>query len=87
MSNLPKEKNMSQQGVKKVVGSLISDPSFAAAFHANPQKTVHDHGLDVDANEIAALSKLKASDLQVAVHQRPGGTVASYEIDVRSAKV
>lgn len=77
---------MSQQGVKKLVGRLISDDSFRKAFHDNPSKATAESGYHLDERELAALAKLKPTDLQVNV-KHGHGTAASYELDVRSAKL
>ena len=70
---------MSQIGVKKVIGRLISDSSFQAAFKADPNNAIAESGYAVDEHELAALSKIKAQDLKVNLHQ-VGGKVASIDV-------
>jgi hypothetical protein len=76
---------MSEQGVKKIMGRLVADDKFRKEFFANPQHAITESGYHLEVNEVTALSKLKASDLQV--NFKRGGTVASVELDVRSARV
>jgi hypothetical protein len=77
---------MSQQGVKKLIGRLIADDKFRTAFHADPKEAAEDSGYRLNDQELLAVSKLKPNDLLVNIKHGPG-TVASYEIDVRSAKI
>lgn len=77
---------MSQEGVKKLIGRMISDQDFSNAFHADPKAAIKASGYGLTPKEIAAVSKLTPNDLTVKL--KPGlGPVASYEIDVRSAKI
>jgi hypothetical protein len=77
---------MSQQGVKMLIGRLVGDDAFRKHFFADPQKVAEESGYHLDAHELASIAKLKASDLAVNVKHGPGA-VATYELDVRSAKV
>jgi hypothetical protein len=45
-----------------------------------------ESGYHLDPNELASVTKLKASDLAVNIKHGPGA-VATYELDVRSAKI
>ncbi len=77
---------MSEQGVKKLMGRLIADDKFKKEFFANPTHAIAESGYHLEPNEIQAVSKLKAQDLLVNFKRGPG-SVASYELDVRSARV
>lgn len=78
---------MAEEGVRNIVGRLIADKSFQQAFEADPHAAIRDSGIALEADEINALTRLKASDLNVAIRPQGPGAVARYEIDVRSAKV
>lgn len=56
---------MSQEGVKKAIGMMVSDSKFRAAMFRDPKRTVARAGLALDAKELAAISKLKPSDLVI----------------------
>lgn len=71
---------MSQEGVRKVVGRMISDPGFAKTFHQNPQGAIASAGYAVDAHELAALQKIKPNDFHLnVVHGGPGAAGFSIE--------
>jgi hypothetical protein len=77
---------MSQEGVRRVVGRLISDPEFKKAFHDNPQGAIEKSGYAVAPNELQALSKIKAGDLAVNISKRPGpGGVESFDVGTFSS--
>ncbi|MES2979604.1 MAG: NHLP-related RiPP peptide [Pseudomonadota bacterium] len=78
---------MSQEGVKKLIGRMISDDQFRNTFNADPKAAIAQSGYHLEQHEIAAVSKLKPQDLQVKLKPGPGAAAASYEIDVRSAKL
>lgn len=78
---------MSQEGVKKVIARMITDSAFKAAVHSDAKDAIEKSGYSVTDAELKGIAKLKPNDLQVAIKRHGAGPVASYECDVRSAKV
>lgn len=62
---------MSQEGVRKVIGKMISEPNFAKAVHANAATAIAGSGYALDTREVAAISKIKPGDLSLQI--KPGG--------------
>jgi len=78
---------MSKEGVQKLVGRMITDEKFKKEVFQDPQKAIASSGYHIDPKEAAAISKIKPHDLQVVAKPvlDPGGQVASFNLDVRSA--
>lgn len=49
---------MSQSTVETILGRLITDEDFRAAFFAEPQRACRQHAFDVTEEELAALREL-----------------------------
>ena len=65
---------MPQEGVRRVIGKMISDPGFRAAVTKDPHGSLE--GYHLSTQEVAAIAKIKPSDLNVAINTKPGSTVA-----------
>ena len=77
---------MSKEGVQRVVARMITDTAFRKAVIKNPKAAVGRSGLALTSAELAAISKIKASDLQITTRKKGVGGVASFELDVRTAR-
>jgi len=79
---------MSKEGVRKIVGRMVSDSKFRTAVLKRPKTASAGSGYSVTTKELAAISRLKNDDFKVKVKTRPGaGGVASYDIDVRTVRL
>jgi hypothetical protein len=72
---------MSQEGVRKVIGKLISDPGFNKEFYRDPKKAIESTGYAVNTDEFSALSKIKPEDFKLVIGKRPGAGVASFSVE------
>ena len=54
---------MSQRAVEQVLGKMVTDESFRAAFLADPDETVRRAGLALSAQEITALHGISVDAL------------------------
>lgn len=61
---------MSNEGVKQVIGTLISNPTFQKAFFANPRRTLKNSGYALTPTEIRALIRIKKKDIDVKIMKR-----------------
>jgi hypothetical protein len=65
---------MAQAAVQTLVDRWLNDPSFRGALRADPEAAVRATGLDLDADEWAALRAIdwKTSDSELEARLSPG---------------
>lgn len=73
---------MSKEGIKKLIGRMITDDEFKDSFFANREKTVNASGYDVSAQELEALANLRADDLGVQITEVIGGSDKAWGLSV-----
>jgi len=76
---------MSAEGVKSIIGQMISEPGFKKEFHRDPTRTIAKSGYAVNQDEAVALSFINENDLQVLSQIRKFGSTAVCSVDVRAA--
>jgi hypothetical protein len=78
---------MSEEGVKVLMGRLVADDDFRTSFFQDQRLAVRRAGIQLEPNEIQAISKLQPQDLKIDVIRAGGvGAAASFSLDVRTAK-
>jgi hypothetical protein len=66
---------------------MVSDETFRDAVIADPASAVAESGYNLTRKEIDALGRLEPGDLEITTVRRGGvGPVASFELDVRTAR-
>lgn len=75
---------MSEIGVRRLIGELIGDLSFAEKFFASPEETMKNSGFDLSDLEIDSLKGLKKEDLEMNINQSTSGlgTIDLHRITV-----
>lgn len=64
---------MSESGVRRLIGELVGDQSFAEKFFENPEETMKNSGFDLSDLEIDSLKGLKKEDLEMNINQSSSG--------------
>lgn len=79
---------MSDKGVRRLLGEIIGDSSFAEKFFDNPEETTRKSGFDLSDKEVAGVIKLTPEDLAISIDEIEAGpgVEAGFEIDVKTAK-
>lgn len=72
---------MSQEGIKKLIGRIITDEEFKKGFFENRARTVKMSGYDVSLQELEALATLKAEDLEFEITEVIGANHNATEIE------
>jgi hypothetical protein len=60
---------MSVEGMRQVIGRMISDPAYNAAVNSDPQGTLGKSGFDLTPEEIGALGKITPDELNSGLSQ------------------
>ncbi len=60
---------MSQRAVERALGRLVTDPAFRRRFYRQPERAILELGLDLSAQELAALRRIPCPALsELAAH-------------------
>jgi hypothetical protein len=61
--NAPEDEDMSQRGVERALGKLVTDEEFREAFFADPTSACLRVGVELSRSELEALSRVPRSAL------------------------
>jgi len=75
---------MSVAGLRRLIGDMVGDPSYAKRILSAPETELQDRGYDLSDLDIEAIKKLTPEDLELKVQEDVPGLriVTLREIDV-----